>query len=58
MVHVSFLCIFQCSPGMDLGTGGDLALQSTKISYQKNDVKNHILGTRYFIVETVIVIPV
>ena len=29
----------KCSPGVDLGRGGGLALKSTKISYQKNYAK-------------------
>ena len=46
-----------CSPGVDLGTGGGLALKSTKISYQKNDGKKYILGNGYLIIEIFIGIP-
>ena len=47
-----------CSPGVDLGTGGGLALKSTKISYQKNYAKKYILGTSYLINAIFICIPV
>ena len=52
------LCILQCSSLVDLGTGGGLALKSTKISYQKNDAKSPILGTSYLIIEIFLGIPV